>query len=281
MVSAGGGELLLLHWNVHSWRDAAGRPNLDAVAALIDGRGPDVVSLVEVSEPWAAAVSLPELARRGGYTWIFVPSVEPGPSGEPGRPVEPGRDGPARGYGNALLTRLPVRAVQQWQLTWPPAVYDGTEPSETRSVALARVALPGGGAAWVGSTHLPSRDRQARAAALRRLTTLTRGLEPPWVICGDFNTAPSRWIKRGEPVVTGPRPARPTFPARFPYRSLDYCIASPGVSVRARPLYTAGSDHLPLLVRCRVPARDRLSLAKGTTARAWPRVAATSCGNEA
>jgi endonuclease/exonuclease/phosphatase family metal-dependent hydrolase len=181
---------------------------------------------------------------------------------EPGR-GEPGGDGPASGYGNALLTRLPVLAVQQWQLTWPPAVYDGTEPSETRSVALAQVGLPAGGAVWIGSTHLPSRDPQARAAALRRLTTLTGGLEPPWVICGDFNTAPRRWIKRGQPVVVGPSPARPTYPARFPYRSIDYCIASPGVSVRARPLRTAGSDHLPLLVRCRVPGRESLSLLNG------------------
>lgn len=243
-------ELLFLHWNVHSWRDAAGRPNLDSVAALIAARGPDVVSLVEVSEPWAATVSLPELARRAGYTWIFVPVVEPG------------RGGSARGYGNALLTRLPVRAVQQWQLT-PPSVYDGTEPSEARSVALAQVAVPAGGAVWVGSTHLPSSSRPARAAALRRLTTLTQGLEPPWVICGDFNTAPRHWITRGQPVVVGPRPARPTFPARFPYRSLDYCIASPGVSVRARPLRTAGSDHLPLLARCRVPAPESISLSNG------------------
>jgi endonuclease/exonuclease/phosphatase family metal-dependent hydrolase len=249
VVTSAGGGLLVLHWNVHSWRDAAGQPNLGAVASLIGRHSPDVVSLVEVSEPWAAAASLPELARRAGYTWIFIPSVEPG------------RDGPDRGYGNALLTRLPVLAVQQWQLTWPPAVYDGTEPSETRSVALAQVALPAG-AVWVGSTHLPSRDRQARTAALHRLTTLTGRLEPPWVICGDFNTAPRSWIKRGQPMVVGPRPARPTFPARFPYRPLDYCIASPGVSVRARPLRTAGSDHLPLLARCWIPGADRLSLGK-------------------
>jgi len=251
VTSAGhGGELRFLHWNVHSWRDTAGRPNAGAVADLITRHSPDVVSLVEVIEPWAAAAVLPDLARRAGYTWIFAPSVQLG------------REAPAQGYGNALLTRLPVLAVQQWQLTWPPAVYDGTEPSETRSVALARVAV-GAGAAWVGSTHLPASDRQAREAALGRLSTLTQRLEPPWVICGDFNTAPGRWIKRGQPVVVGPHPARPTFPARFPYRSIDYCIASPGVSVRARPLRTAGSDHLPLLVRCRIPALERLSLSNG------------------
>jgi endonuclease/exonuclease/phosphatase family metal-dependent hydrolase len=206
-----------------------------------------VISLVEVSEPWAAPVRLPELAVRTGYSWIFVPSVEPG------------TDAPARGYGNALLTRLPVLAVQQWQLTWPPRVYDGTEPSESRSVALARLALPGAGAGaaadapagvWAGSTHLPSNDPRERTAALSRLAGLVRGLGEPWVICGDFNAAAADWIEPGGPIVVGPDPAQPTFPADDPSRAIDYCIASPGVGLDANPVRVAGSDHLPVLARC-------------------------------
>lgn len=241
---ARGDELFILHWNVHSWLDTSGQSNLDAVIGLVTDLNPDVVSLVEVNEPWAAPVSVPELARQAGYSWIFFPAVEMG------------RDAPARGYGNALLSRLPVVAVQQWRLTWPPTVYDGTEPSEPRSVVLARVSLPAA-TVWAGSTHLPSTSRQARAAALRRLTAVTQELERPWVICGDFNIAPSRWIRRGQQVVVSPHPARPTFPARFPVRALDYCIASPGVSLHARPLKTAGSDHLPLLARCQIGGRGQ------------------------
>ena len=236
---ARGHDLRILHWNVHSWRDASGRPNLDAVTGLVAGHHPDVVSLVEVNEPWAAHVSVPELARRTGYSWIFIPAVEVGGAG------------PGRGFGNALLTRRPVLAVQQWRLTWPATLYDGTEPSESRTVVLARVQAAAGAAIWTGSTHLPSSDSDARAAALRQLTAAARGLDRPWVICGDFNTAPRTWIKRGQPIVVGPRPAWPTFPARSPVRSLDYCIASPGVRRRGRPLLAAGSDHLPLLARCR------------------------------
>jgi endonuclease/exonuclease/phosphatase family metal-dependent hydrolase len=239
---AAGGELLFLHWNVHSWRDAKGRPNLDAVTALLARHRPDVVSLVEVNEPWAAPAALPALARQAGYSWLFWPAVELG------------GDVPDRGYGNALLARRPILAAQQWRLTWPATIYDGTEPSEARSVALARVALPGVGV-WAGSTHLPATRRDARAAVLR-LTEVTRHLDPPWVICGDFNTRPSAWLKRGQPIVVAPRPARPTFPARFPVRALDYCIASPGVALRARRLHAAGSDHLPILVRCQVPAGE-------------------------
>jgi endonuclease/exonuclease/phosphatase family metal-dependent hydrolase len=229
---------------VHSWRDAAGQPNTEAVAGLVAEHHPDVISLVEVSEPWAAPASLPALARRAGYSWIFFPVIEPG------------RDGPARGYGNALLTRLPVLAAQQWRLTWPPAAYDGTEPSEARSVALVRVSLPSA-EVWAGSTHLPASRRRARDAALRRLTELARKLDAPWVISGDFNTAPSRWIQPGQPVVVAPDPAQPTYPASRPRKPIDYCVASPDVSLSARVLKAAGSDHLPVLVDCRVRAGVR------------------------
>jgi endonuclease/exonuclease/phosphatase family metal-dependent hydrolase len=241
------GELLVLHWNIHSWRDARGQPNPAAVAALLARHRPDVVSLTEVSEPWAAPSVLPRLARDAGYAWFFTPAVEMGGDAT-------GRDVPARGYGNALLTRLPVLAAQQWRLTWPARVYDGTEPSEARTLALVRVAA-GGTAVWAGSTHLPAGREEARAAALRRLTEVTGQLGPPWLICGDFNTRASRWLRRGQPLAVAPRrPPRPTYPARLPVRAIDYGLASPGVRLRARVLHVTGSDHLPVLVRGRIPA---------------------------
>jgi endonuclease/exonuclease/phosphatase family metal-dependent hydrolase len=236
-----GSDVRLLHWNVHSWRDQCGKPNMDAVAGLIAEYAPDVVSLVEVNEPWAAPAALPEVARRAGYAWVFVPVVELG------------TNGPARGYGNALLSRLAVHAVQQWQLTWPPTIYDGTEPSEPRTVTLIRAELPSG-PIWTGSTHLPSTDRRARSAALQRLVAVTQGLDAPWLICGDFNVAAEEWISAGQPIVVGPDPAQSTHPADDPVRAIDYCIASPNVSLAARALRADGSDHLPVLVDCRVSA---------------------------
>ncbi len=238
-TEAHSGELVFLHWNVHSWRDESGRPNVSAVAGLIAELDPDVVSLVEVNEPWAAPAALAEVA--GGRTWVFVPSVELG------------QDTPSRGYGNALLCRPGLLAVQQWRLTWPQTVYDGTEPSETRSLVLARLPLPTA-TVWVGSTHLPSSDQRSRAAALRRLLEVTRHLDGPWVICGDFNAPPQDWLEPSQPIVTGPSPALPTCPASSPRVAIDYAIASSGVSLDARPLNVTGSDHLPVLVRCRFQA---------------------------
>ncbi len=111
-----------------------------------------------------------------------------------------GRDRPDGGFGNALLTRLPILAVEQWQLLWPPRRYDGSEPSEARSVLLVRVQQMRA-PFWAGITHLPCKDGQARTDALRRLAMLTDNLTEPWLICGDFNTAASSWPGDDRAVV--------------------------------------------------------------------------------
>lgn len=225
--------LRVLHWNIHSWRDPDGGTNTAVTAELIARTAPDVVMLAEADEPWGSPGSLRDVANRCGYSWLFIPAFEFG-------------DGqPAGGFGNALLTTLPIRAVHQWQLLWPPRLYDGSEPSEPRS---AMVALLGssGGPVWTGITHMPRADARARDAALRRLRNLTGALDEPWLICGDFNTPPESW---GAPGVVSP--ALKTYPADDPSEAIDYCVASPGFTLNAEVLPVAGSDHLPLLITAR------------------------------
>ena len=88
----------------------SGAANLATIADLVSETDPHVVSLVEVDEPWGMSDSLRELAERVGYSWIFTPSFEFG------------HQKPAGGFGNALLTKLPILAVQHWQLLWPAAL---------------------------------------------------------------------------------------------------------------------------------------------------------------
>lgn len=234
-------RLRMLHWNIHSWRDTAGTPNHAAVAGLIRDTVPDVVSLVEVREAWGAPAALGELADRLGYHWVFVPALEF--SGDP----------PAAGYGNALLTRFPVTAVQQWQIH-APARYAGTEPSEPRTAACARVTATGGAPVWVISTHLPASDPADRDRALSRFAALLRQLDGPWLACGDFNTRPSGWLNELPGVTFCPQPPKATFPARRPLRAIDYCLAPAGVRAEARVLRAAGSDHRAVLVSAEVGA---------------------------
>jgi endonuclease/exonuclease/phosphatase family metal-dependent hydrolase len=234
------GGLRVLHWNIHSWKDAAGAPNADAVTALIRDTAPDVVSLVEVNEPWGAPDVLAKVADACGYSWTFVPCIEYG------------KDPSARGYGNALLTRLtrlPVTAVQQVSVYRPGRGYDGSEQSETRSVVLARV-----GSCWVGGTHFPASEHASRKIAAQALHQLTLRLSTPWLICGDFNAPPDALFGNYSDMRAQPDPAVPSFPAKRPRKAIDYCLASPGVEVTAEVLPVPGSDHLPLLVRAATAA---------------------------
>jgi endonuclease/exonuclease/phosphatase family metal-dependent hydrolase len=233
------GQLRVLHWNIHSWRDADYGSNLEAVGDVIGRTAPHVVSLTEVDERWGTAACLRELADRNGYSWLFAPSFEFG-------------DGrPAGGFGNALLTTLPILAVQQWQLLWPPRLYDGTEPSEPRSATFARLEFLSE-PLWIGTTHMPRADSQARADALERLVALTRGLSDRWLVCGDFNTPAASWLGDGHSFAVCPDPPKATYPASQPAEPIDYCIASPGIRLNAEVLSALGSDHLPQIVIARL-----------------------------
>lgn len=236
-----GGDLRILHWNIHSWRDASAVPNQDAVVGLIRDTRPHVVSLVEVDEPLGMPSSLETVASSCGYSWIFAPAFEFG------------HDTGAGGFGNALLTTLPVAAVQQWRLFTPAGPYDGSEPSEPRSAVLAKLGISGHHI-WVASTHLPRSDPTARAAAARRLTALTERLDRPWIICGDFNTPPAD-LPGHESVTIAPDPAQPTYPAEHPVEAIDFCITSHGASTAAEVLAAPGSDHLPVLAIMHIPPR--------------------------
>lgn len=227
-------RLRILHWNIHSWRDVGGGSNVRAIRDLVAETEPHVVSLVEVNEPWGMAESLPALADGLGYSWLFIPSFEFGDNA------------PAGGFGNALLSRQPILAVQQWHLRWPTRPYDGTEPSEPRSVIVAKFGLARR-ALWIGGTHLPSRDAQERSNALQRLVTLTGKLDEPWLVCGDFNTPAATWTGGTRSFMVRPASEAPTFPTKQPTQAIDYCISSPDLRVEAKVLSVGGSDHLPVM----------------------------------
>jgi endonuclease/exonuclease/phosphatase family metal-dependent hydrolase len=231
--------LRILHWNIHSWRDAAGEPNAEAVIALIRDTKPHVVSLTEVIEPWGAPSTLAGISDKCGYSWIFVPSIEFG------------ADPVTRGYGNAILTRLPVTAVQQVRVYSPEHRYDGTEPNETRSVALVRLPVAGA-SVWFGSTHFPATHHSSRKAAAQTLRQLGLQLSTPWIVCGDFNAPAAALFEGRSDVRVYPEPAEPTFPADRPTVPIDYVLTSPEVVLKTEVLRASGSDHLPLVAVARL-----------------------------
>jgi endonuclease/exonuclease/phosphatase family metal-dependent hydrolase len=230
-------ELRMLHWNIHSWRDNVGASNLESVVHLVRATDPHVVSLVEVDEPWTGPSTLDEVANRCGYASIFMPAFEYG------------NDTPTGGFGNALLSKLPILAVRQRQLVWPPRLFDGSEPSEQRSVVFAKVQTvvrP----VWIGSTHLPRREAATRTNAVHQLAVMTQELASPWLLLGDFNMPATAWLDTYPSVLAHPTPPKPTHPTQTPIEPIDYCVASQALPVHAEVLPEPGSDHLPILVIC-------------------------------
>jgi endonuclease/exonuclease/phosphatase family metal-dependent hydrolase len=249
----------MLHWNIHSWRDDRNVPNEAAVEGLVRDLRPDAVSLTEVSTAWGQAGPLAAIGQRLGYKWVFVPALE-------------FRGDPAtEGYGNALLTRLPILAVQQWRVHSPER-YANNEPTEPRTVALARLDVAGT-PVWAGSTHLPASQEADRSRALRRLATLLGELDSPWLVCGDFNTAARTWredLPAGVTVV--PRWRRATFPARpRPLRAIDYALVSPGLRARGQVLNRKGSDHRPVWVTASLDTRAGREGTSGSAPAAPPK----------
>ena len=227
-------ELRVLHWNVHSWLDpATEQVNTEALLHLLGEHAPHVVTLVEVNETWGEPSRVAEVAARGGYAHVFAPAFEYGEGGSRG------------GFGNAILSRIPITAVQQRLVTWPPTVYDGTEPSEPRALLIVTIQPRDGGILRIGATHLPL---SRRGIALDNLTMQMNDLPAPWLVCGDFNAAPDAWLEASSPFSVAPAQPAPTHPTNEPRRCIDYAVGSPGSRLSGRVLDSPGSDHLPVLV---------------------------------
>ncbi|KAA9130553.1 endonuclease [Marinihelvus fidelis] len=154
-------------------------------------------------------------------------------------------------YGNAVLTRLPVLAMERVDLSWP-----GREP---RGALVLRLDSGHGVIGFV-ATHLGLRPAERREQVRRLLATMERldadGDEGcPLVLAGDLNEwllwgRPLRWLRRR--FLPTPSPA--TWPASRPVFALDRIWVSPrsrlvSIDVHDSPLARRASDHRPLVAR--------------------------------
>ncbi|HXT19981.1 MAG TPA: endonuclease/exonuclease/phosphatase family protein [Thermoanaerobaculia bacterium] len=254
-------RLRLMTYNVRSCTASSCGGAVDRVAAVIAAASPDVVALQEVeagAERSGFRDQTQELAALLGWQAHFQPAMR----GQPGT-----SDGGA--FGNALLTRLPLRLVasgllpqlQVGPLSGPKAV------REPRGASWYAVVVEGG-EVQVFVTHLglTRRERLAQLDAL--LGPLWMG-DPrctgPRLLCGDLNCRPGSPEHRklegvlvDAALVSPPAAGSATFPALRPLVRLDHVLVSPDLRVcrtevpRRRELRHA-SDHLPLIVELEVP----------------------------
>ncbi|MEX3638989.1 endonuclease/exonuclease/phosphatase family protein [Paraburkholderia sp. BR14320] len=155
----------------------------------------------------------------------------------------PTLDTPARRFGNAVLTRYPVRAVRTLDLSF--------RSREPRGALDADIDCNGD--LWrVVATHLGLASSERRAQVEQVLQSFdTPAL--PVILLGDLN----EWFVYGRTLrrlVTHFHRATAlrTFPTRFPLFALDRIWVHPGerllrVVVHRTPLSRIASDHYPLI----------------------------------
>ncbi len=239
-----GGRVRIVSWNVHAMIGTDGRHDPERIARVVEELGADVIGLQEVGAPALPAGVEDPAALLGALTGLmsaFGRTMHHRP-GQPGFP-----------YGNAVLSRHPIQAVRNYDLSVP-----GREP---RGCVRADVEL-GNAVVHFFAAHLGLhwRERRRQAAQLLSADILRdAALAHPLVLVGDFNSlsnrsAVPRWLRRQ--LVDAAQAARneaPTFPSRFPLLRLDHCYVDAAfrvaaVEVHRSSLARRASDHLPLVV---------------------------------
>lgn len=230
-------ELTVLTYNVRAGFGSDNRWDLERTARVIEAQTPDLVVLNEVTRGWVLASGTDEalwLSQRLGMPMLF---------------------GPAAGdlHGNAILTRYRAdgRAYQ----------YSSGVPSALPRGAIEARLETEGGTLLVLGTHLdyPEQAGPTRLAQLTELLTIA-GARRPALVLGDMNAAadsPELAPIRAAEFVDLPAAlgaTQRTWPAHNPDRRIDHIFASPEIRpVSARVVETLASDHLPVVVRVRLP----------------------------
>jgi endonuclease/exonuclease/phosphatase family metal-dependent hydrolase len=219
-------------WNIHGAIGSDGRYAPARVVDVLKEIDADVVALQEVASAEAHSQFLADLERETGYHVVAGLLRQ-----------RHGSD-----FGNAVLSRFPVRSVEHLDLA-----VDRCEPRGALDVCLdigLRAPLR------VIATHLGLRPGERREQVRRILACVERDNPHPMLLMGYLNEwylwgRPLRWIhSHFREMPASPR----TFPARRPVFALDRIWVSPAGSLRglgrhASPLARVASDHLPLVAQ--------------------------------
>jgi endonuclease/exonuclease/phosphatase family metal-dependent hydrolase len=239
----------LLTYNVHSCIGMDGRLSTRRVARVIAQSDADVVALQELdrhrprTRRQDQARLIAEFLRMEHH---FHPAMQL--AGEH--------------FGNAVLSRLPMRLVRAGPLPAPV----GLRRIERRAAIWVEIDVRGS-KLQLFNTHLgllPG-ERLLQVQALMREWIADARDGSPLAVCGDMNALPSSLAYRrlagrlgdAQKMVSGWQP-RATWPARWPVGRIDHVFVSPGTRVTEvrvpdnEPARMA-SDHRPLLVTIEFP----------------------------
>ena len=221
-------RLKLATYNIHRCIGADGLALPERILSVLNEMNADVIALQEVELHHEPALNLlAYLARHTGLTPIAGPTITHAESG----------------YGNAMLTRLPILAVRRIDLSLPDR--------DPRGAIDMRLDWQGHQLHLI-ATHLGLNPGERRHQVRRLLKLLDVSGDDLTILMGDINEwflwgRPLRWLNRVFPVSQ----RRRTFPARWPLFALDRIWVYPpavlaGVATHDSKLARVASDHLPL-----------------------------------
>jgi endonuclease/exonuclease/phosphatase family metal-dependent hydrolase len=232
-------ELRIASYNIHgglpTWTTQSKRQMISRIAHVVEELDADIVALQEVPLGGSEAPDvLSQLRETSGMFAVEGPTL----------------DTPRRRYGNAVLSRLPIRMARTLDLS-----FHGREP---RGALDADIECAGQ-LIRVVATHL-GLSASERSTQVRTLLAAFDNSALPVILVGDIN----EWFVRGRALralVSHFRraPAPRTFPTFCPVFALDRIWVHPGgclvdVAVHRSALARRASDHYPLVARIRMPA---------------------------
>ncbi|MDB5772958.1 MAG: hypothetical protein V7606_3094 [Burkholderiales bacterium] len=220
--------LTVATYNIHGAVGTDGKFNPERIVGVLQEMKADIVALQEVP---LGGIGFPNVLQ--------MLQEATGMAGAEG----PTRLGPERRYGNAVLSRYPIKAQRSIDLS-----FGSREP---RGAVDADVDCHGHPLRVV-ATHLGLRFAERRDQ-IRRLLQVFDTDRMPVILMGDINEwfvwgRSLRWLVSHFQEVPAPH----TFPSRFPIFSLDRIWIRPRhrlvrVEVHNTPLSRLASDHLPLI----------------------------------
>ncbi len=229
-------EIRVIAYNIHHGEGTDGRVDLDRIAKALNAESPDLVAVNEVDQGTrrTKGVDMPaELARLTGMQAVFEKNID--------------HDGGR--YGNAVLSRLPIRRHKNHKL---PSNYEG----EQRGVLEIELGDKDEGEPLLFlATHLDYRpDDAERLASVKKIEAiLAARKDQPAILAGDLNASPDSQVM-AEFAKTWKRANAEdlaTYPAAKPEKQIDYILVRPASRwqvVETRVLDEAvASDHRPVL----------------------------------
>jgi endonuclease/exonuclease/phosphatase family metal-dependent hydrolase len=237
-IAAEPAQVRVLSYNIHHGEGIDRRIDLERIAGVVRSVEPDVVALQEVDRRTrrSGGVDQPaELARLTGLPVVFGRSIDFA-GGE---------------YGNAVLSRLPIRRHEVIELP---------NPAEGEPRTLLHVELEcQTGAADVTfdlyATHFDHASERNRAASARFVNERIRGADRPALLAGDLNATPdseSMTILARQWTLPRSAASLATVPVEGPVRQIDYVLYRPADRwkvVETRVLdEKVASDHRAILV---------------------------------